>query len=120
MPCQEVPQPHRQLHHALQCALQGAREQLQRVELLAKLGQYDEARLQLRRGSFASLRLDLGYGSEAYRVIRDSVRRVGQGGQPGNVCLGGDTDVKGRRLLHAFFLQLPVPMQRAACSAARP
>jgi hypothetical protein len=55
------------------CALQAAQQQLRRIELLVKIQQYDTARLQLREGSFQTLRMDLGYGQEMYRVVSPTV-----------------------------------------------
>lgn len=52
---------------------QGAQQQLQRIELLVKIQQYDNARMQLRQGSFKSLRSDLRYESE-YRGVQPEVR----------------------------------------------
>lgn len=54
--------------------MQGVQQQLQRIELLVKLEQYDEARMALREGSFKSLRMDLGYGQEMYRAVKPQVR----------------------------------------------
>jgi len=51
---------------------QGAQQQLQRIELLVKIQQYDNARMQLRQGSFKSLRSDLRYESE-YRGVEPEV-----------------------------------------------
>lgn len=53
---------------------QGAQQQLQRVELLVKIQQYDNARMQLREGSFKSLRSDLRYESD-YRGVQQEVRK---------------------------------------------
>lgn len=53
---------------------QAAEQQLSRVELLVKLEQHDEARLVLRQGAFSSLRMDLGYGQEVFRVLQPQVR----------------------------------------------
>ncbi|KAF8064635.1 hypothetical protein HT031_003436 [Scenedesmus sp. PABB004] len=52
-----------------------AAEQLGRIELLARAGEYDNARLQLREGSFKSLRQDLAYGQELTRVVSPAVVR---------------------------------------------
>lgn len=52
---------------------QGVQQQLQRIELLVKIQQYDTARMQLRQGSFKSLRSDLRYESE-YRGVQPEVR----------------------------------------------
>jgi hypothetical protein len=57
--------------------VQGALQQLQRIELLVKIDQYDNARMALRQGSFQSLRMDLGYGQEMYRVVKPQVRGAG-------------------------------------------
>lgn len=51
---------------------QGAQQQLQRIELLVKIQQYDNARMQLREGSFKSLRSDLRYEAE-YRGVEPEV-----------------------------------------------
>jgi hypothetical protein len=56
---------------------QAVQAQLQRCELLVKIGQFDGARMQLREGAFKSLRLDLGYGQEMYRLVPEKVRRWG-------------------------------------------
>lgn len=48
---------------------QAAQAQLQRVALLARVGEYDNARLQLRDGAFKTLRLDLGYGQDAFKLV---------------------------------------------------
>lgn len=53
---------------------QGAQQQLQRIELLVKIQQYDNARMQLREGSFKSLRSDLRYEAE-YRGVEPEVRQ---------------------------------------------
>eukprot|EP00878_Enallax_costatus_P039043 GHUV01044559.1.p1 GENE.GHUV01044559.1~~GHUV01044559.1.p1 ORF type:complete len:235 (+),score=31.06 GHUV01044559.1:213-917(+) len=50
-----------------------AQQQLQRIELLIKIGQYDNARMQLREGSFKNLRMDLAFGQEMYRVVKPEV-----------------------------------------------
>lgn len=52
--------------------MQGAQQQLQRIELLVSIQQYDNARMQLRQGSFKSLRSDLRYESE-YRGVQPEV-----------------------------------------------
>lgn len=39
-----------------------------------RIGQYDNARMQLREGAFKSLRMDLGYGQEMYRLVSQQVR----------------------------------------------
>ena len=61
------------------------RAQLSRVELLVKLGQYDEARLQLREGALSKVRMDLAYGQEVYTAItpQASRRRLGSWGVAG-------------------------------------
>ena len=61
---------------------QAVQAQLQRCELLVKINQYDNARMQLREGAFSKLRLDLGYGQEMYRLVSEKVRR-GAGGWVG-------------------------------------
>ena len=53
---------------------QAVQAQLQRCELLVRIGQYDNARMQLREGAFKTLRLDLGYGQEMYRLVSQQVR----------------------------------------------
>eukprot|EP00878_Enallax_costatus_P045602 GHUV01055024.1.p1 GENE.GHUV01055024.1~~GHUV01055024.1.p1 ORF type:complete len:153 (+),score=30.38 GHUV01055024.1:224-682(+) len=54
-----------------------AQQQLQRIELLIKIGQYDNARMQLREGSFKNLRMDLAFGQEMYRVVKpEAVRAI--------------------------------------------
>jgi hypothetical protein len=55
--------------------MQGMQQQLQRIELLVKIQQYGNARMQLREGSFKSLRSDLRYDSE-YRGVQPGVRRT--------------------------------------------
>ncbi|KAF6256027.1 hypothetical protein COO60DRAFT_1531399, partial [Scenedesmus sp. NREL 46B-D3] len=60
---------------ALNSRFMGATQQLQRIELLVKINQYDNARMALRQGSFQSLRMDLGYGQEMYRVVKPQVVR---------------------------------------------
>lgn len=55
---------------ALRQRLQSAQQQVQKIELLVKIEQYDSARLQLREGSMKSLRLDMAYGQEMYRCER--------------------------------------------------
>lgn len=60
---------------ALSSRFTGALQQLQRIELLVKIDQYDNARMALRQGSFQSLRMDLGYGQEMYRVVKPQVVR---------------------------------------------
>lgn len=55
---------------------QGAQQQLQRIELLVKIQQFDNARMALRQGSFKSLRSDLRYESE-YRGVQPEVRGSG-------------------------------------------
>jgi hypothetical protein len=57
--------------------LQQASAQLQRFETLVRIGQWDSARLQLREGAFKQLRLDLGYGQEAFRLITPQVGLCG-------------------------------------------
>lgn len=54
--------------------MQGAQQQLQRIELLVKIQQFDNARMALRQGSFKSLRSDLRYESE-YRGVQPEVRQ---------------------------------------------
>lgn len=56
---------------------QDAQQQLQRIELLVKIGQYDNARMQLREGSFKSLRMDLAFGQEMYRIVKPEVTLSG-------------------------------------------
>jgi hypothetical protein len=57
----------------MRCARQAVQAQLQRCELLVRIGQYDNARMQLREGAFKTLRLDLGYGQEMYRLVSQQV-----------------------------------------------
>eukprot|EP00879_Flechtneria_rotunda_P014373 GHRR01015017.1.p1 GENE.GHRR01015017.1~~GHRR01015017.1.p1 ORF type:complete len:209 (+),score=62.14 GHRR01015017.1:150-776(+) len=65
---------------ALSSRLTAAVQQLQRIELLTKINQYDNARMLLRSGSFKTLRMDLGYGQEMYKVIQpEAVRAVVDG-----------------------------------------
>lgn len=59
---------------ALAARFTGAQQQLQRIELLVKIQQYDNARMQLRQGSFKSLRSDLRYESE-YRGVEPELAR---------------------------------------------
>lgn len=59
---------------ALASRFTGMQQQLQRIELLVKIQQYGNARMQLREGSFKSLRSDLRYESE-YRGVQPGVSR---------------------------------------------
>ncbi|KAI8466960.1 MAG: hypothetical protein J3K34DRAFT_47535 [Monoraphidium minutum] len=60
---------------ALSQRLEAVQAQLQRCELLVKIGQYDNARMQLREGAFKTLRMDLGYGQEMYRLVSQTMAR---------------------------------------------
>eukprot|EP00882_Tetradesmus_deserticola_P023427 GHRQ01025493.1.p1 GENE.GHRQ01025493.1~~GHRQ01025493.1.p1 ORF type:complete len:205 (+),score=40.82 GHRQ01025493.1:554-1168(+) len=73
---------------ALSSRFTGALQQLQRIELLVKIDQYDNARMALRQGSFQSLRMDLGYGQEMYRVVTPQVREA-------RTCLSSSRRSKG-------------------------
>jgi len=58
---------------ALSQRFESVQAQLQRCQLLVKINQYDNARMQLREGAFKSLRMDLGYGQEMYRLVPEKV-----------------------------------------------
>jgi hypothetical protein len=60
---------------ALADRFEAAQAQLKRVELLARAGEYNNARLQLREGAFSKLRLDLAYGQEMYRLVPETAAR---------------------------------------------
>ncbi len=59
----------------IDCYAQAVQEVLQRVRLLVRAGDYGAARDLLRGREVGLLTQDLGYGTEAYRLFPQQVRR---------------------------------------------
>lgn len=82
------------IHPLLLCpGSQAAEDQLQRIQLLVQLKQYDNARMQLREGAFKNLRGDLRY-EELYRGVAAQVSQVATSSSWCKCCAGAAGVIK--------------------------